>query len=753
LKLNSISTNNDMKLTFIQIWRMVYLTLPSLCLVTNGLAAKTYNRIDANWNQWKEGQFENIGLQYPQCDLQLVPSIKPIAHFDEPIIWKAKLDQQGHLIVATGGDHAQLWRVQLDQTQTLLHHADDPIMRAIGISKAGSILFGTSPSGCIYQIKHAHKAPQLVVKLPVKYIWDMVYDEPNQGFYIATGMPASVYFLPDNYAPDQPLAPIVELKDQSHISTLAVTSSTVYCGTADSGLIYAFERSNPKVLRVLANQAGEEITSIVARPHGEVYFSTFKETQSEAEDGIQQLIGCFLEQAAAEAAKKPKQGDSQADDADGSLPLPHHKIASGTVYKIDPSGMIQGIWGILDAGVFSLNGDHQSLTVGSSAKGKLFSIQNNQNWSLIAQLPSGGAITQIVPTPQKGIYIASSNPARIFYLSPEKAATGSYTSAVFDAKQIAVWGKAYYVSDPLNQEKSIRFQSRSGNVQDPDDTWSNWADLHPNGLLGSPTARYLQYRLNWGSAAQDLAIKQVRFFYTYPNVPPAIHHATVTPLGVQVQAQDILASQPLELKHFLQEGGFETMTDTAATRRLAMRATGEIGFVTCAWIADDPNGDVLSYSLSIRKIGDLEWAILTKDLSDSIYSFSTRGLQSGYYELKIQASDALSNGIPHALKTDYVTHPFIIDGQAPQITLIQKIKNGNTVTIQLKAEDNWSPLWAAHYSLDGGIPQAVTPDDGLFDSLSKTFTIQFNHLCDQPHSLLFEAIDECGNSAIFTVNF
>src|SRR5581483_7955996 len=70
-------------------------------------------------------------------------------------------------------------------------------------------------------------------------------------------------------------------------------------------------------------------------------------------------------------------------------------------------------------------------------------------------------------------------------------------SEVLDAKIISKWGALNWkASTPPGTSATVAV--RSGNVADPDDTWSGWSEEQADpakARILAPTARYLQYRV------------------------------------------------------------------------------------------------------------------------------------------------------------------------------------------------------------------------------------------------------------------
>jgi hypothetical protein len=72
--------------------------------------------------------------------------------------------------------------------------------------------------------------------------------------------------------------------------------------------------------------------------------------------------------------------------------------------------------------------------------------------------------------------------------------SGTFTSSVFDATRVATWGVAQWTAT-LPAGTTLSVQTRSGSTATPDSTWSAWATVTNGGVVASPKARYIQYRV------------------------------------------------------------------------------------------------------------------------------------------------------------------------------------------------------------------------------------------------------------------
>ncbi len=94
------------------------------------------------------------------------------------------------------------------------------------------------------------------------------------------------------------------------------------------------------------------------------------------------------------------------------------------------------------------------------------------------------------------MYAATGNVGALYSIAPALQTTGTLQSEVLDANDFAYWGKVHLTS--TLHGGSIAFETRSGNLNNPENNWSPWTKVavtELGGAIESPPARFLQYRL------------------------------------------------------------------------------------------------------------------------------------------------------------------------------------------------------------------------------------------------------------------
>src|SRR4030095_16954454 len=110
---------------------------------------------------------------------------------------------------------------------------------------------------------------------------------------------------------------------------------------------------------------------------------------------------------------------------------------------------------------------------------------------------------------------------------------GSFESPVRDAKLTASWGRIWW-----RGAGTVEVQTRTGNGERPDATWSEWSTAYKNpdgNQISSPRARFIQFRATIRSAATPGAaawMEDVSVAYLPRNVAPEVISISALPIGV-----------------------------------------------------------------------------------------------------------------------------------------------------------------------------------------------------------------------------
>jgi len=347
---------------------------------------------------------------------------------------------------------------------------------------------------------------------------------------------------------------------------------------------------------------------------------------------------------------------------------------------------------------------HDRLLAGTGNRGHIFAIDGTDEYSDLLKAPIS-QLTAFAKAPGGGLYAASSNLGKVFVLGPGPEGEGTYESDVFDAKIFSRWGRAEF-----RGSGGVDLLARSGNVDNPDRNWSPWRkiDLGKDAETGVPSARYAQWKAVLRAGNTKPSVESVTLNYLPKNVAPEVEDVSVQ-VGVRYQPAP---KQPA----------------TASTTDLSTGASPAIHFdspvpsthdrdaIGVKWSAHDDNDDQLAYSIYYRGDGETRWLLLKDDLTDKAYSFDASLLPDGGYVVKVVASDAPSHSPGESLTAEKTSPRFEVDTTPPRIENLAASLEGAQIHVRFRAEDGFSTIKRAEYSVDASDWKYVDPAGQLSDS-------------------------------------
>jgi len=377
---------------------------------------------------------------------------------------------------------------------------------------------------------------------------------------------------------------------------------------------------------------------------------------------------------------------------------------------------------------------------GTSAKCRIYSITDDGLDTLLLQSPEGQV--SAIATHGSDVYVAASNQGKLFRYGDAVQREGTYESPVRDAKLASAWGRIWW-----RGQGPIELQTRSGNSDKPDSTWSDWSASYndANGSqITSPKARFIQWRAilrgTTGPRSTQPQLEDVSVAYLPRNVAPEVLSINVLPPGVSLQQQLQMPTDPNVEASGLDPTIFG-MGVQAPPRRIFQR-----GARSLQWQAEDRNGDTLEYAVYYRSLGETNFRLLKDHIRDMFYTVDAASLADGRYIFKVVASDALDNPTAAAMSGERLSEPIDIDNTPPNIRGVgTPMVAGDRVRASFDVEDATGRIKRADVSVDGGAWREVFPDDGIADSQRERFSLDLPITGAGEHTISLRAYDNSNN--------
>ncbi len=630
--------------------------------------------------------------------ISLSPKLTEVYKTEQQFIWSSAVDASGNVYLGTGGD-GKVFKVDGSGKGAMFADLAELNVSALAIGRGGEIFAATSPDGKVYRIDASGKS-DVYFDPKAKYIWSLAV--LPDGLAVGTGDAGRIYKV--KAANASPESSLMFDTSESHIISLAVDrQGNLIAGTDSNGIVMRFGADGKPF--GLLDSSLREIHEIAVGPDGSVYVLALAASVSAPKPEAEAAAAATSESKTV-SVEKPNPAVPETP-AKSRYDL---SAAKSAVYRVLPDGSVDVIWASPTVVAFSLYA-HQSgngVLVGTSDKGRIYNVSNTGSETLVLQTDANQIST--IRTDGKSLIATSSNQGSLFKFGPETVAEGTYESAVLDAKGTATWGRLWFRS-----AGNVAIQTRSGNTEKPDETWSPWsvAIADQKGVqVSSPKARYFQWRAVLKPSAASLS--EVNLAFVARNIAPEILSINVLPTNV-----GLAANPPVQIDPNIELAGMSPAEFGIPVVAVPPRKVYQRGATSLQWTAEDRNGDKLVYDVMFREVGDAAFKPFRGGISENFVAIDGQALADGRYIFKIVASDSPSNPTATALNGEMTTEPIDIDNTPPTVT--PGAASGSRVTFT--AADKASYLVRAEYSINGGDWKPVYADDGISDSPTESYTI------------------------------
>ncbi len=697
---------------------------------------------------WTQSRLEEFEKGTPQGvalssdgHLREGPGLKETATTPSTYVWSVAVDKSGAAYVGTASP-ATVLRVEPDGKIITLFETKDAAVQVVRLGPDGALYAAVLPSGRVYRLKadstsRQDEASATVVFDAAKvdgsksgdkaeadrgdrrshFIWELTFDSAGR-LYIATGGPAAVYRID----PAKPAGtPEVFFKcDEQHIRSVAWDAKgNLVAGTDGSGLVYRISPQGKGY--VLFEAPRREITAVAVAANGSIYVAS-------AGDKSRNPLPPLPVQGAGSATITILQpGSFQAANISTALP-------DGTeIYALAEGHAPRKLWAGKDDIVYALAAGPEGMLALTGNRGRVFRIADDGSYADLAHLDAQQGLSLAVAPAAKGqpetLFIGSGNTGKLYTLAASEK--HEFSSDVLDAGALARFGRVEVQPGSTGYE----LQARTGNVEQPvrgrnDWGWSDWQPVK-DGAVTSPPGRYLQWKavLHSGGTLGAVGVN-----YLPVNAAPAVDELVVVP-GARLNPQNMIGNQSQIINIQFLSSGPNSALNFDGMSNAPLQATKDRTAITVRWAAHDDNGDDLTYSLYLRGDNETVWRLLKDQVTEKAYSFDATLIPDGGYQAKVVASDAPSHTPGEALTGAKESDRFEVDTTPPVISSL--IAAGEQVscegghcpkrfTLSFDAEDAFSPVTHAEYSLDAGPWQYIEPVGQLSDSRREHYEVHIN---------------------------
>jgi hypothetical protein len=713
----------------------------------------------------------------------LGPSATVVAETSAPFLWSVVAGPDGTLWAGSGNE-GKVLKVGKDGKVTTFFDAPELEVHAIAAAPNGGLYAATSPDGKIYVIS-SDGTSRTLFDPEDKYIWALAVDKAGN-LFAATGDKGVIYKI----TPDGKGARFYKTNATNVVSLAFGADGSVIAGTESPGRVFRIDAAGKAF--VLLDSPYREIHAVRVTADGTIYAAAVSAVQGAggedrsitpppADASRPPVASVSTEITAISVMEGPVGGGAPAQAARTA-----RRPGRGAIYRIRTDGLWDTVWETGEDAPYDLLVEPDgALLVGTGTEGKIFRVTGNPARATLLTRAAARQVTALLRDGAGRIVGATSNPGKLFALSPGTARRGTYESDVRDAGTVASWGAIRWRAHA--RPNQIQVLTRSGNTANPDETWSGWSKPYSRAdgeQITSPNARYLQWRAVIesdpsaradadarsgqgrdgnprpadGPAALSPAgpiLTSVTAAYLPRNLRPEVNSITVHPPGSVFQRP--FSTGELEIAGFEENtsDGRQPVQATSAAAGGPQPSAGspalgrriyQKGLQTFVWKAEDQNEDRLQFDVSYRREGETAWKALKRGMWDPIFVWDTTSVPDGTYLVKISASDAPSNSPGIALAGELESVSFDVDNTPPRVEVQRPARTGSRTTIAFAVSDDQSAVQRVEYSLDASRWRLVYPKDGIPDSRREEFEVTLEE-GEVGRNVIIRATDAMNNVA------
>lgn len=680
-----------------------------------------------------QGKYEGIAISHPGT-VTLSPRVTVYFDSGEPYLWTCTQDSKGNMFVGTGND-GKVFKITPQKQNSLFFDADELEIYALATDARDNLYVATSPDGKIYKITPAGQS-SVFFDPPDKYLWELIFDR-NGNLYAATGDSCRIYKI----NPAGQAKPFFS-SQEAHIEALALAKSgALLAGSVDNGYLYQIEADGR--YRVLLDTEYREVHSIAVANDGTIYLGAYGKKSAPAPQPLK------VKSSEPEKDKVPDESESgepvQLEEIQIVAEAPQFEKGDlperSTVFKLTPEGACESIWNLNEA-VYSVMLDEDgSVLVGTGGNnGKLYRLNPDLEETLLLDV-SDAQITALYRGREGHGFMCTANMGKLFEITNQFESRGTYESPVLNTQTLSDFGMVQW-QENLPEGTKIQLFTRSGNTADINHTWNGWDGpyLQSEGeVLKSPPAQFLQWKaiLETKTDTQTPELGEVKISYRQQNLSPVIRSVVVDnpedKLGDPDQLGDELYEEKSETP--VNQKFHGSFIDPRKLKNQSLR--------TVRWTAADPNRDFLTFDVEYRQMGSTGWKILVKDLSQNyFYRWSSEIWPDGLYQIRVVASDDVTNPPHLAKKIEKASLPFKVDNSGPVVSnFAANPAETGVMNLLFGIADASSALYLTELIIDSEKWIILEPTDKIMDSKTEKFSFKTGTLKPGEHTVVIRAYD------------
>ena len=649
------------------------------------------------------------------------------------ILWNLEALGGNRFLVGTGPDGKvqEITFNPKDSTYTVREVADVDETHAISLLPLpdGSLLIGTSPTAVLYVVKDGK--PTARVPLPADSVFDLLA-LPDGSVLAATGNPGKIYKIDlkklaaagliegkienDTLLADRGVTVFGEIRDRNVRRLARLTDGRIVAGSSPKGNLYSFAATGGAPLFLQENRDAEVVDLL-----------------PDAEGGFHAALVFTPGDVLRLAAKPPADAkdDSRAPERDTPKPA---FAGRSTVVRFPADGFPETIMGKANVSFYRLARHDDWLLLTAGEQGDAFGYDPAARRSLTFAGSASAQLNDLAPLGDGRYLLLRNNAPGLALLTFNGAAERSLETKRLDLGQAGDLGAVRFPRLRGLDESALQLEISTNYGNDEIEGWSPWTKLTlrdggfaADGLRG----RFVRYRLTLPGAATDFQIDKATQYHRPQNRRPSLSDFRVFPANQGIvpapePAPTVVATLGQLLFPSQRDNKDEPSPGQRRGALLNSQVIPQTGVQVVYWSVNDPDGDALAYTFSIRPdTAKSEWTDLSVGTSDSFVQFETGSLPEGLYLTRLTVAEQAPRPAAARITYTFETDNLLVDRTPPTITGTQATRANGKLLVTVTGRDTLALLEGAEFVLNNGVREVVMhPVDGLLDGREESFRLE-----------------------------
>jgi hypothetical protein len=660
------------------------------------------------------------------------------------LLWSIVRGPGDSWLIGTGpqGSIRQVTTDVEGQTVTTTEWAriDDAQVYALQRLPDGTVLAGSSPRGGLHVLREGAVVASL--NLPVDSVFDLLLSPDGRHVFVGTGNPGRVYrvdlakFAGSGITSDvvrdsaalsaRGIERFGDIRDRNVRRLARAADGRVLAGSSPAGKLYAFPAAGGSP-ELLLDHTRAEITDIRVEPNGDVFALV---VHSSAPGQQMRVIRTAPTPAGA------------APDAAAATPVPEEELSdvpnverfsgrSALVWLPGGNGFPETLASRANIALYRMAARGDTLVMSGGDAGEIVGFDRIQRRSLTFGGSTSAQLSDLVPLGPDQFLVLRNNPAGLAVLDFAANAPRRAETRRIDLRTPGTFGALRFNRLRTIGPKDLQLSLRANRADDEVEGWSPWRTAHEtDGGWHAPDlrGRFAQVRIELPAQIDpQLEIDTALLHFLPQNRRPSLQaFRIISPNFGLLPRTDSPTSPLLTLGQVIaQPADAPSSGDKRSAALLSSQLVPQPGAQLVYWTIEDPDGDELAATFSIRRDGTSDWIDLAVDTSAPWVQFDRSHLPDGVYFTRLRVREQAPRPAADRLEVVIQTDDLVIDQTAPAIEQAALERRGGVFVVTVIGRDALSLLAGIELKFNNGHEVTVEqPADGVLDGRVETFVAE-----------------------------